>query len=169
MQRCILLKRLVWPLYMCICTYVRLLLCMSLYAVPSVNFHKGGVIFTSQARCTGSAGPIVTLRFCVCLFVRLSQCGDAWELVTGGQLARFELANLFASTLQKEVKRCQYVRSKVEAQLSLHKFRSAPEARERQENGAANYKPYVVRNCKLWGYSTLCPVSEHHDPVASQR
>ncbi len=45
----------------------------------------------------------------------------------------------------------------------------APEARERQENGAANYKPDEVRNCKFWCYSTLCPLSELHDPVDSQR
>ncbi len=77
--------------------------------------------------------------------MRLSQSG---ERVNGGQLAWFELAGLFASSLQKEVKQCQYDRQlTVEAQLSLHKRKNASEARENQENGIANYEPDEVRNC----------------------
>ncbi len=78
--------------------------------------------------------------------MHLPLSGEAWKRVIGGQLARFELAGLFASSLQKEVKRCQYYRqSAVEAQLSLHKCKRAPEAWECQENGAANYEPDEVK------------------------
>ncbi len=69
--------------------------------------------------------------FRVCLLVRLSQSGEAWERVNGGQLARFELAGLFASSLQNQVKQCLYDRqSAVEAQLLLNKRERAPIARE---------------------------------------
>ncbi len=44
----------------------------------------------------------------------------------------------------------------------------APEARKHQENGTANYEPDEVINCN-WCYSTLCPISELHDPVDLQR
>ncbi len=42
--------------------------------------------FTSQVRAARPAGPIVTLRFSgltVCLFVHLSQSGEAWERING--------------------------------------------------------------------------------------
>ncbi len=70
--------------------------------------------------------------------MRLSQSGETWERVSGGQLARFKLAGLFASSLQKEALVTQAQR--------------APEAWERQENGAPDYKPDKVK-------STLCPIS----------
>ncbi len=57
-------------------------------------------LFASQL-C--AAGPIFTFQFfvSVCSLVRLSQSGEAWERVSGGQLARFELAGLFTSSLRK--------------------------------------------------------------------
>ncbi len=63
------------------------------------------------------AGPIATYMYfasfvsIICLSAGASV--TVWgglEQVNGGQLARLELAGLFASSLQKEVKRCQYYR-----------------------------------------------------------
>ncbi len=87
-------------------------------------------------------------------FVHLSPTGKALKRVNGRQLARFELAGVFASSLKNEVTRCQYDRQYKEAQVSLHKCERAPEARQRQENGAANYKPDKIRNCN--GVTVLC-------------
>ncbi len=94
------------------------------------------------------AGPIVIFAF-VCLLVRLSQYREAWKRFNGKQLEWLELAGLFASSLQKKVKRRQYNRqSTVEAQLLLHKRERAPEAQECQENGGAiNYEPDEARIC----------------------
>ncbi len=67
--------------------------------------------FSSRVRVVPVAGSIVTLRFSclsVCLFVGLSQSGEAWERVSGvaaGMDGWFELAGLFASSQRKEAKR----------------------------------------------------------------
>ncbi len=44
----------------------------------------------------------------------------------------------------------------------------APEAQERQDNGTANCKADEVSKLMQWCYSTLCLISELHDPVDSQ-
>ncbi len=69
--------------------------------------------FTSRARAVRPAGPIVTLRFClfVCLSVR-TRSGEAWEQVDGSSWHAwlFRVSWFVPSSLQKEVKRCQYYR-----------------------------------------------------------
>ncbi len=90
--------------------------------------------------------------FRVCLFV-----GAVWGGLGMSQqrtAGTVELTGLFASSLQKDVKWCQYDRQ------------STVEAQERQEKGAANYEPDEVKNCKV---HVLYSTSKLHDPVDSQR
>ncbi len=72
------------------------------------------------------------------------------------------LASLFASLLQSEAKRCQFL-STAEAQLSLHKHNIVKEPQKR-----GNAKKSRSKN---WCYSTMCPMNKLHlhDPVDSQR
>ncbi len=56
------------------------------------------------------AGSVVTLRFSICLSVRLSHSGEAWGRVNGVAAGWFDLAGLLASSLRKEAKQWQYYR-----------------------------------------------------------
>ncbi len=65
------------------------------------------------------------------------------------------------------------VLSTVEAQLLFHKPSIVMEPQrhrneKKQKKTAANYELAEFKNCKLWCYSTLCPINEFNDPVDMQ-
>ncbi len=93
------------------------------------------LFFTSRARAAHPAGPIVTLRFSVCLSVHLSVHGLGRPgNINGGSWHTWLLqVSWFVRLLAAKESKTMAVLSTVEAQLSLHKHnvaKAAPEALE---------------------------------------
>ncbi len=86
---------------------------------------------------------------------------DSWHSTYGC----FELAGLFASSLQRKLSDASTIDCRGTALVARAQYLlEAGNAKK----PAAYYKPRAkVRNC--WCYSTLCLISKLHDPVDSQR
>ncbi len=123
-------------------------------------------------RTAHPAGPIVTLPFSH-LFVHLSQSGEAWKRVNGGswQYGRFQVSCficLLAAKGSKTLPVLSTIRGTglvTQAQYRKTSPSSTGMARNRR---LATNKPRSEIEKLHWCYSTLCPISELHDPVDSQ-
>ncbi len=105
-------------------------------------------------------------------FVHLSQSGEAWEWVNGGQCnaAGTVWVSWFVRLLATKGSQAMPVRSTIDTRgiaLVAQARKRAPEAWERQESSTANYETRQGQKLQ-WCYSTQCRISELHAPVVSQ-
>ncbi len=121
-----------------------------------------------QPGARSAAGWFYNYFVFVCLLVRPCISGGV-NGVAAGTYGWFELVG-FVRLCAAKGGQTMPVLSTAEAQLSLHKqsiSRKQPQKHETDKKSAANYEPAKVR--KLYCcYSTLCPISELHDPVLLQ-
>ncbi len=121
------------------------------------------MVFTCRACAVCPSDPIVTLRFSclsVCLLVHLSQSGEAWERVNGGNCHVWLFrVSWFVCLSATEGSKRMLVLSTVEAQLLSHKrniTKAAPEAREWQETGSLTTNKPRSEIALVLEYSVSC-------------